>query len=129
MFILPPGGELAYCSDLPLICAQVLKPYSNISNLKVWDFYTGETLSEGPSYDWELVQGRAGLPEEGVERPDSAGPKSKRRVVWPCYDNTAKVLPDAITKLLQVSCPLTLRHFNPLPPRHSAASLKGFTSF
>ncbi|KAG5830670.1 hypothetical protein ANANG_G00313110 [Anguilla anguilla] len=57
---------------------EVLKPYSNISNLKVWDFYTGETLSEDPSYDWEL-----------------------RRVVWPCYDNCAKVLPDAITKLLQ----------------------------
>ncbi|XP_035257938.1 myotubularin-related protein 5-like isoform X3 [Anguilla anguilla] len=82
---------------------EVLKPYSNISNLKVWDFYTGETLSEDPSYDWELVPGRAGQPEEG-ERPDAAAaatPKSQRRVVWPCYDNCAKVLPDAITKLLQ----------------------------
>ncbi|KAJ8373467.1 hypothetical protein SKAU_G00040470 [Synaphobranchus kaupii] len=79
---------------------EVLKPYSNISNLKVWDFYTGETLSEGPSYDWELVQGRAAQPEE-AERPDTAPPKSQRQVVWPCYDNSAKVLPDAITKLLQ----------------------------
>ncbi|XP_061085473.1 myotubularin-related protein 5-like isoform X2 [Conger conger] len=79
---------------------EVLKPYSNISNLKVWDFYTGETLSEDPSYDWELGQGRAGQPEE-EERPDSAPPKSQRRVVWPCYDSAAKVLPDAITKLLQ----------------------------
>ncbi|KAI1882525.1 hypothetical protein AGOR_G00251650 [Albula goreensis] len=79
---------------------EVLKPYSNISNLKVWDFYTEETLSEGPSYDWELVQGPAGQPEE-AEKPDTAAPKTQRQIVWPCYDNCSKVLPDAITKLLQ----------------------------
>uniref|UniRef100_A0A452E4I8 Myotubularin phosphatase domain-containing protein n=1 Tax=Capra hircus TaxID=9925 RepID=A0A452E4I8_CAPHI len=28
--------------------AEVLRPYSNVSNLKVWDFYTEETLAEGP---------------------------------------------------------------------------------
>ncbi|KAG7454791.1 hypothetical protein MATL_G00263360 [Megalops atlanticus] len=79
---------------------EVLKPYSFISNLKVWDFYTEETLSEGPSYDWELVQGQAEPGEEG-ERPDTATPKSQRTVVWPCYDNPCRVVPDAITKLLQ----------------------------
>ncbi|KAJ8411204.1 hypothetical protein AAFF_G00172100 [Aldrovandia affinis] len=79
---------------------EVLKPYSYISNLKVWDFYLEETLSEGPSYDWELVQGQAGQQEEG-ERPDTAAPKSQRQIVWPCYDSCSKVLPDAITKLLQ----------------------------
>lgn len=79
---------------------QVLKPYSFISNLKVWDFYTEETLSEGPSYDWELVQGKTEGPDE--ERGETAAPKSQRQVVWPCYDNLSKVLPDAITKLLQV---------------------------
>lgn len=36
---------------------EVLRPYSNVSNLKVWDFYTEETLAEGPPYDWELAQG------------------------------------------------------------------------
>ncbi|XP_036375739.1 myotubularin-related protein 5-like isoform X2 [Megalops cyprinoides] len=79
---------------------EVLKPYSYISNLKVWDFYTEETLSEGPSYDWELVQGQA-EPGEESERPDTAAPKSQRRIVWPCYDNPCRVVPDAITKLLQ----------------------------
>ncbi|XP_036373424.1 myotubularin-related protein 5 [Megalops cyprinoides] len=79
---------------------EVLKPYSNISNLKVWTFYTEEMLSEGPSYDWELVQGPAQQAEEG-ERPDTAAPKSQRRVVWPCYDSCSRVVPDAITKLLQ----------------------------
>ncbi|XP_062383463.1 myotubularin-related protein 5 isoform X2 [Sardina pilchardus] len=86
---------------------EVLKPYSFISNLKVWDFYTEETLAEGPSYDWELARGRQERVAEetasvaGVERPDTAAPKSQRRIVWPCYDNTSRVLPDAITKLLQ----------------------------
>ncbi|XP_057179764.1 myotubularin-related protein 5 isoform X9 [Triplophysa rosa] len=81
---------------------EVLKPYSFISNLKVWDFYTEETLSEGPSFDWELVRGRQEKPsEEAGERLETTTPKSQRRIVWPCYDSLSKVVPDAITKLLQ----------------------------
>ncbi|NP_001038623.1 myotubularin-related protein 5 [Danio rerio] len=81
---------------------EVLKPYSFVSNLKVWDFYTEETLSEGPSFDWELVQGRQEKPqEEAGDKQETTAPKSKRRIVWPCYDNLSKVVPDAITKLLQ----------------------------
>uniref|UniRef100_A0A4W5RCC3 SET binding factor 1 n=1 Tax=Hucho hucho TaxID=62062 RepID=A0A4W5RCC3_9TELE len=82
---------------------EVLRPYSFISNLKVWDFYTEETLSEGPSYDWELVQrGRQErLAEEVPDKPDTTTPKSQRRIVWPCYDSRSRVVPDAITKLLQ----------------------------
>ncbi|MBN3277328.1 MTMR5 protein, partial [Polyodon spathula] len=77
---------------------EVLKPYSFISNLKVWDFYTNETLSEGPSYDWELVHGRQEQMDES-DRQDTSAPKSQRRIIWPCYDNRSKVEPDAITKL------------------------------
>uniref|UniRef100_A0A672RY59 Myotubularin-related protein 5-like n=1 Tax=Sinocyclocheilus grahami TaxID=75366 RepID=A0A672RY59_SINGR len=81
---------------------EVLKPYSFISNLKVWDFYTEETLSEGPSFDWELVRGQPEKPqEEAGDRQETTAPKSQRRIVWPCYDSLSKVLPDAITKLLQ----------------------------
>ncbi|KAK9975775.1 hypothetical protein ABG768_021008 [Culter alburnus] len=81
---------------------EVLKPYSFISNLKVWDFYTEETLSEGPSFDWELVRGRQEkLQEEAGEKQETTAPKSQRRIVWPCYDSLSKVVPDAITKLLQ----------------------------
>uniref|UniRef100_A0A8C3Y8R1 SET binding factor 1 n=1 Tax=Catharus ustulatus TaxID=91951 RepID=A0A8C3Y8R1_CATUS len=78
---------------------EVLRPYSNISNLKVWDYYTEETLSEGPSYDWELAQGQP-EPEE-PDRQDTAAPQSKRRIIWPCYDNRSRVEPDAISKLLE----------------------------
>ncbi|XP_014746240.1 PREDICTED: myotubularin-related protein 5 [Sturnus vulgaris] len=79
---------------------EVLRPYSNISNLKVWDYYTEETLSEGPSYDWELAQGQPEPPEE-PDRQDTAAPQSKRRIIWPCYDNRSRVEPDAISKLLE----------------------------
>nr|XP_020456937.1 myotubularin-related protein 5 isoform X2 [Monopterus albus] len=79
---------------------EVLKPYTFISNLKVWDFYMEETLSEGPSYDWELRGRQEHMAEETLEKPDTTGPKSQRHIVWPCYDNLNKVVPDAITKLL-----------------------------
>lgn len=71
-----------------------------MSNLKVWDFYTEETLSEGPPYDWELAQGPPEPPEE--ERPDGGAPQSRRRVVWPCYDSRPRAQPDAISRLLEV---------------------------
>lgn len=77
----------------------MLRPYSNVSNLKVWDFYTEETLAEGPPYDWELAQGPPEPPEE--ERPDGGAPQSRRRVVWPCYDSRPRVQPDAISRLLE----------------------------
>ncbi|KAM9704743.1 myotubularin-related protein 5 isoform 1-T1 [Menidia menidia] len=81
---------------------EVLRPYTFISNLKVWDFYMEEMLSEGPSYDWEL-RGRQErtADEAAAEKPDTSAPKSQRVIVWPCYDNLSKAVPDAITKLLQ----------------------------
>lgn len=79
----------------------MLRPYTFISNLKVWDFYMEETLSEGPSYDWELRSWQERPAQEASEKPDSGGLKSQRRIVWPCYDNVCKMAPDAITKLLQ----------------------------
>ncbi|KAL8222591.1 UNVERIFIED_CONTAM: ARS-binding factor 1 [Gekko kuhli] len=79
---------------------EVLRPYSNISNLKVWDYYTQETLSEGPSYDWELVQGPV-EPSEEAGQQDTSGPQSRRKVIWPCYDNRSRLEPDAISQLLE----------------------------
>lgn len=87
---------------MTLLLPQVLRPYSNISNLKVWDYYTEETLSEGPSYDWELAQGQLEHVEE-ADRQDTSAPQTKRKIIWPCYDNRSRVEPDAISKLLEVS--------------------------
>jgi myotubularin-related protein 5/13 len=33
----------------------VLRPFSHISDLQIWDYYFGEELKHGPSYDYELV--------------------------------------------------------------------------
>uniref|UniRef100_A0A665W5X4 SET binding factor 1 n=1 Tax=Echeneis naucrates TaxID=173247 RepID=A0A665W5X4_ECHNA len=79
---------------------EVLRPYTFISNLKVWDFYMEDPLSEGPSYDWEGRSRQERMAEETADKPDT-GPKSQRRIVWPCYDSLSKVVPDAITKLLE----------------------------
>lgn len=79
-----------------------------MSNLKVWDFYTEETLAEGgPPYDWELAQGPPEPPEE--ERLDGGAPQSRRRVVWPCYDSRPRAQPDAISRLLEVRAALRPR--------------------
>uniref|UniRef100_A0A3P9PW06 SET binding factor 1 n=1 Tax=Poecilia reticulata TaxID=8081 RepID=A0A3P9PW06_POERE len=80
---------------------EVLRPYTFISNLKVWDFYLEETLFDGPPYDWELRSRQESLAEETTEKADTGAPKSQRHIVWPCYDNLSKVMPDSITKLLQ----------------------------
>lgn len=103
----PPGDPLEVHGDIPSFFLtwfylQVLRPYSNISNLKVWDYYTEETLSEGPSYDWELVQCQV-EPAEEISQQDMSTPQSRRKIIWPCYDNRRRMEPDAISQLLEVS--------------------------
>ncbi|KAM4018235.1 myotubularin-related protein 13 isoform 1-T1 [Anomaloglossus baeobatrachus] len=74
-----------------------LKPSANISTLRKWEYYTEETLASGPSYDWTTVLSRLNSSEEQAEETSQQG---KRKVVWPCYDDVAKVQPDAITHLM-----------------------------
>ncbi|KAG8440127.1 hypothetical protein GDO86_006065 [Hymenochirus boettgeri] len=77
---------------------EVLRPYSSVWGLRVWDYYTNEVLSEGPSYDWELLQGSQ---QEEPERNDSCAPQTKRKIIWPSYHSPARLEPDAITCLLE----------------------------
>lgn len=82
--------------------SQALKPNVNMSSLKKWDYYTEETLSTGPSYDWDMVASKCS-PLDDCDQIDISPSQSKRKIVWPCYDNINKVQPDAITSLLNVS--------------------------
>ncbi|XP_039393866.1 myotubularin-related protein 13 isoform X3 [Mauremys reevesii] len=78
---------------------EALKPSVNMSSLKTWDYYMEETLATGPSYDWTMVTAKCNTSEE-VDQMDGSFPQSKRKIVWPCYDDVNKVQPDAITSLL-----------------------------
>ncbi|XP_018416249.1 PREDICTED: myotubularin-related protein 5 isoform X2 [Nanorana parkeri] len=77
---------------------EVLRPSSSVWGLRVWDYYTHEAMSEGPSYDWELVQGTR---HEEPEKTDSSAPQTKRKIIWPSYHAPQRVQPDAITCLLE----------------------------
>ncbi|KAM7163505.1 myotubularin-related protein 13 isoform 4-T4 [Macrochelys suwanniensis] len=78
---------------------EALKPSVNMSSLKTWDYYMEETLATGPSYDWTMVTAKCNTSEE-ADQMDGSFPQSKRKIVWPCYDDVSKVQPDAITSLL-----------------------------
>jgi hypothetical protein len=81
---------------------QALKPTVNVSSLKKWDYYTEETLSAGPSYDWMMLTPK-NLPSEESDLAGGTGPQSQRRTVWPCYDDVFCTQPDALTSLFNVS--------------------------
>ncbi|XP_052225213.1 myotubularin-related protein 13-like isoform X3 [Dreissena polymorpha] len=70
----------------------VLRPYSNLANLKVWDYFTTEDLAHGPSYDIEVAQKELSQNEE-TETLEMLG-QHTRRVVNGCYDNVMLQQPD-----------------------------------
>lgn len=87
----------------PMDQETVLRPYSNIANLELWDYYLEEDLHHGPSYDFEVVA-KEMRDEEDQELIDGplAPPTSLRKVVNSCYDDIKHVQPDACAHLLKV---------------------------
>lgn len=73
-----------------------------MSSLKKWDYYVEEILATGPSYDWTMVPPKCNVSEEN-DQTDGSASQTKRKIVWPCYDDVKKIQPDAITSLLNVS--------------------------
>ncbi|XP_050410421.1 myotubularin-related protein 13 isoform X2 [Patella vulgata] len=63
---------------------QVMRPYSNISNLKIWNYFLNEDLCHGPSYDIELVIQE--LRQNEDQEAEAMG-IVKRKILNGCYDN------------------------------------------
>ncbi|XP_060586000.1 myotubularin-related protein 5-like, partial [Ruditapes philippinarum] len=70
----------------------VLRPYSYLSNLKLWDYYTTEDLAHGPSYDIEIVH-REIRQNEDSESLEMMG-QQQRKIINGCYDNVMIQQPD-----------------------------------
>ncbi|KAM4898742.1 myotubularin-related protein 13 isoform 4-T4 [Sylvia borin] len=78
---------------------EALRPNVNISSLKKWDYYVEEILATGPSYDWTMAPAKCSVSEEN-DQTDGSVSQTKRKIVWPCYDDVKRIQPDAITSLL-----------------------------
>ncbi|XP_069696125.1 myotubularin-related protein 13 isoform X2 [Periplaneta americana] len=78
----------------------VLRPQSALPSLEVWQYYLGEQLAHGPSYDLEVIQ-MDSQQEEEAEAADGIANKSARRVVTMGYDEVERIVPDAFSHLLE----------------------------
>lgn len=78
----------------------VLRPYSNISNLEIWDYYLQEELAHGPTFDMELVAMERQREEES-EAADGNSRYSSRRIVNKCYDSISTIQPDFFAQMLE----------------------------
>ncbi|KAL2076965.1 hypothetical protein ACEWY4_027450 [Coilia grayii] len=79
-----------YC---PTHTEAVLRPCVGVSSMRLWEYYTSETLATGPAYDWQV------LDNQQAEEAGTIG-SSKRSIVWPCYSSITHTQPDALTHLL-----------------------------
>jgi len=86
---------------------QVLRPYSNLANLKIWEFYTCEDLAHGPSYDIEVAH-REMSQNEDTDTVETPG-QVIRRVINGCYDNILLQEPDFFQWQFQV-CEVLYTH-------------------
>lgn len=89
-------------NSVVLLTSQVLRPFSNMSNLKIWDYYLTEDLAHGSSYDFEVTASDLKAEEE-QEMIDGPLSSSSRKVINGCYDTTDLVEPAICSYLLQAS--------------------------
>ncbi|KAJ8023558.1 Myotubularin-related protein 13 [Holothuria leucospilota] len=75
--------------------SQILRPYTNLSKLKIWDYYFSDQLAGGPSYDRELFEKSVAEDDESPLTP------ADRRTVNACYDSVLEAQPDMHRWLLE----------------------------
>lgn len=74
----------------------VLRPSSNMTMFKLWDYYTSEDLIHGPSYDTEVFNMNRQHQEE-LQASTDQSKASKRRLVVTNYDCIHLTQPDGLT--------------------------------
>ncbi|XP_059480805.1 myotubularin-related protein 13 isoform X3 [Neocloeon triangulifer] len=86
----------------------ILRPQSHLSSLEVWEYYLGEELCHGASYDLEIVQQDAATAEGDKEiasiSSDSGRSminKNVGRLVTFGYDGVPQCIPDSFSYLLE----------------------------
>lgn len=80
--------------------AAVLRPAFNLPSLRIWDYYVGEELAHGPSYDLEVVQMEKHRQEELELNPDFDKVDNGRIIVNAIYDSVEHVLPNSFNEML-----------------------------
>lgn len=87
-----------HCDD-----AAVLRPQSMMPALKIWDYYVGEELSHGPSYDLEMVHLESNQQDEEEDyKPGSAelAEANWRLVVNAAYNSIEHSIPNCFVRML-----------------------------
>lgn len=80
--------------------AAVLRPMINMPSLKIWDYFVGEELAHGPSYDLEVVQMEKHRQEEIELCNEYDKIENRRIVVNAIYDSVDHVLPNCFIQML-----------------------------
>ncbi|BFZ05320.1 hypothetical protein BsWGS_08359 [Bradybaena similaris] len=75
----------------------ILRPFSNVSNLKIWNFFTTEDLCRGVLYDLDLEDRDA----HGEELEVEAIGVSRRQILNICYHNILLQQPDFFWSKIQ----------------------------
>lgn len=79
----------------------VIRPYCNISNLLIWDYYLDEQLNHGPSYDFEVVQMEKQRREEVEATSEGDKDKSKRTIIDASHDCITHWQPASFEEMLE----------------------------
>ena len=77
----------------------MLRPYSNLSNLRIWDHYLGEDLANGPSYDIEVATREY---RQNDDQEADVTEISRRKILSACYDNMMFQEPNFFEKQFMV---------------------------
>ncbi|KAH7644117.1 myotubularin-related protein 13-like protein [Dermatophagoides farinae] len=80
--------------------AAVLRPLFNLPSLRIWDYYVGEELAHGPSYDLEVMNMERHRAEDIEIHNDNDKSGTRRLIVNAIYDSVDHVLPNCFIQLL-----------------------------